>query len=174
MLLAEGIIEQSNFENNQMIANDVKYFQQQSRKAKKWTEVPTTSISADVQQLQTINPEKRRIPVIFELVHPTATAVFVTGSWCDWNERYPLIRGVDSWHHIQLLSEGSEIQYKFIAVVSGRETWLCSPAHPTADDGRGNINNTAIARREPSLSPVAVMDRKGHGFRAMAERGRPL
>ena len=68
------------------------------------------------------------------------TQVEVTGTFNNWGERIPMqLDPTDLAFKAKVrLQKGQEYQYKF--VIDGN--WRCNPAHPQADDGSGNKNNT--------------------------------
>ena len=63
--------------------------------------------------------------------------VFITGSFCEWNERLKMHRNKDNIFEVELLLPKGKYEFKFI--VDG--IWRCSSNYNQIKDNRGNNNN---------------------------------
>jgi hypothetical protein len=105
----------------------------------------SSTATANKNSKETIEDEKTsttndkhvemKVPTHFEWKEG-GTTVYLTGSFCNWNEKFLMSKINNNFELTIELQKGS-YQYKFIV----DHSWKFSKHHPTCNDGRGNINN---------------------------------
>ncbi len=80
---------------------------------------------------------KNRVPTLFEWKDEAET-VFLTGSFCDWNQRFILNKNkyTDNFDLLLYLPEG-KYEFKFIV----DNNWVCSNYYNKITDEKNNTNN---------------------------------
>lgn len=128
------------------------FFSQLSDKSSSSAKRTTSSVNSSTTQ-DTYPSTLIPVPFIWK---DKADTVYVTGSFCNWKQKFIMNKNNNEFALILNLPEGS-YQYKFI--VDGR--WQCSKYHPTYNDN-GMLNN--IIEAKPQKSTVTPLyHSKGDG-----------
>ncbi len=129
--------------NLELTESSTPFYVKQKQNSSDYTGIKTSKnqeTSEDEKSTDSSNNEekyKKRVPTLFEW-KDGGEAVFITGSFCDWNQRFILNKNkyTDNFDLLLYLPEG-KYEFKFIV----DNNWVCSNYYNKITDEKNNTNN---------------------------------
>ena len=129
--------------NLELTESSTPFYVKQKQNSSDYTGIKTSKnqeTSEDEKSTDSSNNEekyKKRVPTLFEWKDGGET-VLITGSFCDWNQRFILNKNkyTDNFDLLLYLPEG-KYEFKFIV----DNNWVCSNYYNKITDEKNNTNN---------------------------------